>query len=127
MHTIIAFIVPIKNCNKYLLIFKKSKKQIIHFALFKEIKNTIIKISGIIFEKYDQVPRCRFNFKPMTLYIPNNFEITQEGINYILDRFGFEKEMSNIKIKKTVAEKLNNKFNLNFTEFYKGKDEHGNN
>jgi hypothetical protein len=127
MYTIIAFIVPIKNSNKYLLIFKKSKIQIIHYELFKEIKSKIIEISGINFEKHNQVPRCRFNFKSMTLYIPNNFEISQEGINYILNRFGLEKEIFNIKIKKTIAEKLDNKFNLNFTEFYKGKDEYGNN
>ena len=48
----------------------------------------------------------------MTLYIPDNFELDNMAISYILTEFGLIDRFDEIKINKTIAERLDNKFNL---------------
>ena len=117
MKTIIAMI-PIKNSNNYKLVYQKSDKQIIHYQFFKELKEKIKKLSNLDIEKYTQIPRCRFECKSMTLYIPDNFELAYMGISYMISEFGLIDKFNEIKINKTITERLDNKFNLkNYPNF----------
>ena len=112
MKTIIGFMIPIKNSSNYKLVYQKSDKQIIHYQFFKELKEKIKKLSNLDIEKYTQIPRCRFEYKSMTLYIPDNFELDNMATSYIIFEFGLIEKFDEIKIKKTIAERLDNKFNL---------------
>ena len=112
MKTIIAFMIPVKNSNNYKLVYQKSDKQIIHYQFFKELEEKIKNLSNLDIEKYTQIPRCRFEYKSMTLYIPDNFELDNMAISYILTEFGLIDRFDEIKINKTIAERLDNKFNL---------------